>query len=220
MRKILIFVVIMLQSISVMAQFNSITPTEKYLKIGSTNKYTKEPDFVETQDFEIDYQISNKNESLLASQDFENTRKRLLLSLPIDTIIVTSNFGNRMHPIDKTYKFHRGIDLAARNNYIYSIMSGRVKKVGRDSKLGIFVIIEHGDFTTTYGHLNEYLVEKGQKVEAGTQIGISGSTGNSTGEHLHFQVKYKEKIIDPAPILQYILDIRELSKKELNTSPS
>lgn len=210
MRKILILIVIMLQSFSAIAQFNSITPAEKYLKIGSTNKYTKEPNYTSLQNFE-------ENKSLLSSKNFENTRKRLLLSLPIDTIIVTSNFGNRIHPINQTYKFHKGIDLAARNNYIYSIMSGRVKKVGRDNKLGIFVVIEHGDFTTTYGHLNEYLVEKGQKVEAGTQIGISGSTGNSTGEHLHFQVTYKDKIIDPAPILQYILKIKEISKQELNS---
>ena len=72
------------------------------------------------------------------------------------------------------------------------------------------------DFTSIYGHLYSVLVNAKQAVEAGQPIGISGSTGRSTGEHLHFQMEYKDKTIDPKPILDYINEVIRTVKGQIS----
>lgn len=84
------------------------------------------------------------------------------------------------------------------------------------SGLGNYVEVRHGDFTSIYGHLYSVLVNAKQAVEAGQPIGISGSTGRSTGEHLHFQMEYKDKTIDPKPILDYINEVIRTVKGQIS----
>ena len=111
---------------------------------------------------------------------------------------------------------HRGIDLKGNNDYVYSIMPGMVVKTGKNKGLGNYVEVRHGDFTSIYGHLYSVLVNAKQAVEAGQPIGISGSTGRSTGEHLHFQMEYKDKTIDPKPILDYINEVIRTVKGQIS----
>mgnify|MGYP003043316243 CR=1 FL=1 len=96
-------------------------------------------------------------------------------------------------------------------------MPGKVIKSGRSRSYGEFVQIKHGEFITTYAHLFQRLVDKKDAVEAGQPIGISGSTGRSTGEHLHFEVIFQGKNVDPTPILNYINKVVQQSRQELNS---
>lgn len=122
--------------------------------------------------------------------------QRRYLSLPIDSIVITSPYGKRKDPITGKEAIHKGIDLRGNNDYVYSIMPGKVTKTGKNKTLGNYVVIKHGDFESTYGHLYNVLINAKQAVEAGQPIGISGNTGRSTGEHLHFGLKFKNEIID------------------------
>jgi murein DD-endopeptidase MepM/ murein hydrolase activator NlpD len=144
----------------------------------------------------------------------EGMRKRQFLALPVDCLKINSEYGYRTDPFTGKRKFHKGVDLDTDFNCVYSIMPGKVIKSGRNRTLGEFIQVEHGEFRTTYGHLLQRLVDAKETVEAGQPIGISGSSGRSTGEHLHFGMTYDGKSIDPMPILNYILQITKDARDE------
>jgi len=112
---------------------------------------------------------------------------------------VTSDYGWRIHPIYKTRRFHEGIDLAAPvGRSVHAYTSGTVTFAGRTAGLGLAVYIDHGNgLETRYGHLSKIYVKKGQKVSTGDKIGAVGSTGLSTGPHLHFEVRKNGKPQNP-----------------------
>ena len=119
---------------------------------------------------------------------------------PVPGSTVTSGFGWR----DFDQSFHQGLDLGTgtRNLPIYAAYSGVVTYVGYASCAGNWIIIDHGDgLTTMYMHNLANFVEIGQRVLRGQQIALTGSTGRSTGNHLHFQVEVDGIAIDPAPLL-------------------
>lgn len=106
---------------------------------------------------------------------------------------ITSHFGSRVHPIYKTTRMHRGIDIANRTGTpVYAAETGTVITASYDSGYGNYVMITHNIdgqvITTLYAHLNSIHVSAGQRVSRGQQIGTMGSTGASTGPHLHFEV--------------------------------
>jgi murein DD-endopeptidase MepM/ murein hydrolase activator NlpD len=163
--------------------------------------------------------VQSINDNLGLNNDtrlmLDGMRKRQYLSLPVDSLIINSPYGYRTDPFTNKRKFHKGVDLEADFNYVYSIMPGRVVKSGKNRMLGEFVQVAHGEFVTTYGHLLQRLVDAKEQVEAGQAIGISGSTGRSTGEHLHFGMSFNGKSIDPLPILNYIMQITIEARSEL-----
>jgi len=128
-----------------------------------------------------------------------------LSSLPLANIKLTAGFGYRIHPVLGNLKFHNGIDLSARQANIYSVLHGTVVLSSYDKIIGNYVVVNHGLYETTYGHLAVRFVTVGDLVKAGTIIGRSGRTGRVTGEHLHFIVKYKGQSINPLPFLREIL---------------
>jgi murein DD-endopeptidase MepM/ murein hydrolase activator NlpD len=103
-------------------------------------------------------------------------------------------FGYRIHPITKTHRFHDGIDIAnIKSTDIVATADGVVKFSGIRGGYGKSVVIDHGNgFETSYSHANEILVSTGMKVTRGTVIARMGSTGLSTGNHLHYEVKNLE----------------------------
>lgn len=116
---------------------------------------------------------------------------------------IVSGFGYRFHPILKYQRQHTGIDLSARQGVpIYATGDGVVQVAGRNSEgfggYGIVAVIDHGyGFQTLYAHMNTCIVKKGQKVKRGEQIGTVGSTGMSSGPHLHYEVIVNGKKVDP-----------------------
>lgn len=129
---------------------------------------------------------------------------RQLVALPLDTIIINSKYGDRIHPLEKIWKAHQGIDLYADSSFIYSIMPGKVIRVSSNRRSGNYIVIEHGSYQSIYCHLNKSYVDKGDYVDAGQIIALSGNTGMSTGEHLHFALKHNGKYINPEPFINYI----------------
>lgn len=112
---------------------------------------------------------------------------------------VSSCYGNRYHPIDKTWKVHSGIDFVAEYaTSIHSTADGTVVFVGIKSGYGKCVVIEHNyGFKTMYAHLTEYYTKQGNKVKKGAIIGFLGNTGKSTGAHLHYEIIKNDKKINP-----------------------
>lgn len=108
---------------------------------------------------------------------------------PINNGAITSEYGNRIHPIQGIEKFHSGIDMVSSDKNIYPILSGKVAKTGNNSSMGNYIIIYHEfnnqKYTSAYYHLSEKKVRKGQSVDQNTIIGIMGQTGAATGVHLH-----------------------------------
>ncbi|MBC8769417.1 M23 family metallopeptidase [Arenibacter sp. BSSL-BM3] len=113
---------------------------------------------------------------------------------------ISSNYGIRVHPISDKEKKHYGIDLATpRGKYVYASASGTIKDILYSKKgYGTHIIIKHRfGFETLYGHLNKVLVRKGQTVKQHEMIGAVGSTGSSTGYHLHYEILKNKHKIDP-----------------------
>ena len=129
------------------------------------------------------------------------------VSLPLQWIKVTSPFGMRKDPFTGKRKMHNGIDLHARNDEVYAMFPGVVKKVGYDKRSGNYVTLQHGDYTVNYCHLSKIKIKIGVHVHAREVIGVSGNTGRSTGEHLHITCKRNGKYINPQILFQYITNI-------------
>ena len=112
---------------------------------------------------------------------------------------ISSPYGYRTHPISGTRKFHKGVDIAASSgNTVLAAASGTVVKSYFSSSYGNYIVVSHGGgMMTGYAHLNRRMVSAGQSVAAGQQIGTVGSTGNSTGPHLHFEVYVNGSTTNP-----------------------
>lgn len=113
---------------------------------------------------------------------------------------VTSPFGYRIHPITEKRSFHYGIDIAAPSGTeISAFAGGTVESVGYNDVYGNYIFLRHKDgIITFYGHCSEILAQEGQLVLKGENIALVGSTGWSTGAHLHFEVRNGTTILDPA----------------------
>ena len=129
---------------------------------------------------------------------------RQLVALPLDTCVVTSGYGDRIHPIERILRAHQGIDLKADSSYVYSVMPGKIIRVSSNRRSGNYVVVEHGSYQSIYCHLRKSYVDKGDYVNAGQIVGLSGNTGMSTGEHLHFALKHQGKYINPEPFLTFV----------------
>ena len=112
---------------------------------------------------------------------------------------ITSKFGNRNHPVLKSVKFHRGVDIAVSiGTPVYSGIKGRVTFAGRKGNYGNLVEIEGNDgIKVRYAHLNSIDVVTGQKVSDGEKVAETGNTGMSTGPHLHYEIIIDENPVNP-----------------------
>ncbi len=164
----------------------------------------------------------NKIESIEAGQDLFLPGARYTLderiekfgqifNLPLDRITrVSSDFGYRTHPITGVRTLHRGIDFpGALNTPVYAARGGTVTFAGYSGGgFGNLVIIKHKDgYTTYYGHLNSVTTRAGQKVGVGSLIGRMGSTGRSTGSHLHLEIRRNGVAVNPneyIPVKRYL----------------
>jgi murein DD-endopeptidase MepM/ murein hydrolase activator NlpD len=119
-------------------------------------------------------------------------------------IATSSGFGGRMHPILGKWQNHGGLDIPAKTgDPIYAVKAGTVANAYNSTTYGNVVFVDHGGgIETRYAHLSEINVVAGQGVDQNTVLGLAGSTGRSTGPHLHFEVRINGRPVDPTPYLQ------------------
>lgn len=196
-RNILMMVLLLLiQCTSLQAQFNTVGRLHNH----QIHK-TKNPQEINTSSLADNLMLKD---SLKHDSMKEQIARYMSVSYPLSKIKINSPYGYRKDPFSGKRKFHNGLDLYARNAKVYVMMAGEVVKVGQDKVSGKYVILKHGSFTVSYCHLSRSLAYQGQTVKAGDTIGITGSTGRSTGEHLHITCKHHGNSIDPMIIFKYI----------------
>ncbi|MFA6448154.1 MAG: M23 family metallopeptidase [bacterium] len=118
---------------------------------------------------------------------------------PVRGSVVNSGFGYRTHPISGAWEFHEGLDLEGDSTTpIYATADGTVSFSGWRSGYGLCVSIDHGNgFTTLYAHSSRTLVQDKEKVKKGQIIAFVGNTGSTTGQHLHYEVHYQNRLLNP-----------------------
>lgn len=197
---------------SASAQFNTVSMCK--------NRYCIE---VAVNDAKAGEKVSQKEMVPISNEkDTINRRKEWIdrymsVSYPLREIVVTSDFGERIDPFTGKKSFHNGIDLrAVHGEEAFTLMHGIVVKVGQDKQSGKYVTLRHGDFSVSYCHLSECRVKKGDCVRPGDVVGVCGSTGRSTGPHLHLTVRMGRRHINPGILLQFIDGIRKQASEKLS----
>lgn len=124
--------------------------------------------------------------------------------MPVSGAALTSGFGMRWHPVIGGRRAHKGVDLAEPvGSPVYATADGMVSRADWFSSYGLFISLEHGgNIQTRYGHLSRLNVAAGQTVHKGDLIGYVGTTGRSTGPHLHYEVRIAGVAVNPIPYLQ------------------
>lgn len=119
-----------------------------------------------------------------------------------------STYGYRDHPVDGEYKFHNGVDIGGQmGEPIGAFAAGTVEYIGENDDHGLYLQIDHGNGVKSfYAHCSKLLVSQGQTVAAGETVALVGSTGVSTGPHLHFEIKCAGVHVDPAYYLTFLTD--------------
>lgn len=135
--------------------------------------------------------------------------------VPLDDFYVSSRYGTRRDPLNGRRAVHRGADLAAwRNSPVRAGADGTVRFAGWKGAYGILVEVDHGNgFVTRYGHLRQAKVKVGQPVSASDVIGLVGSTGRSTGPHLHYEIWFDGKPLNPVNFFKAAEDVLTLSRQ-------
>ncbi len=123
---------------------------------------------------------------------------------PIEKMSLSSSYGMRVHPVTGKLARHQGIDIPApRGTPIYATADGIVGRAQWLGGYGNYVEVEHGNaIQTRYGHMSSYAVSSGQQVKKGDILGYVGSTGRSTGNHLHYEVRIDGAPVNPMPFVQ------------------
>lgn len=123
--------------------------------------------------------------------------------MPLDNSVLTSDYGMRTHPVLGGRRSHKGVDLSAPTGTpVYATADGVVSRADRFSSYGLYISIEHGGkLQTRFAHLSRLNVSAGQQVKKGELIGFVGSTGRSTGPHLHYEVRVDGKAVNPIPYM-------------------
>ena len=178
---------------------------------------------------DLKVEISNENSGGPFTSSVGETKDELILrtDLYLDTIqdvplgapvpgVLTSRFGRRKDPINGKSAYHQGVDIRGRaGSDVKVTANGIVKKENYDRGNGRYVLVDHGNgFITKYAHLKKSLVQKGDTVERGQVIGLVGSTGRSTGPHVHYEIHYDDKILNPTRFVRVAKYLNRSKKKK------
>lgn len=155
------------------------------------------------QEKEVSNQTKNNNEKSQMEKDAESIKKEISFIVPVQSRI-SSTFGWRNPTTSTVPKYHTGLDIAANEGtVIKSATDGKVILVSSEGDYGKHYKIQNGDVIIIYAHCSKLYLKEGDNVKKGDKIAEVGSTGNSTGPHLHFEIRKEDRLVDP----QLILDI-------------
>ena len=171
--------------------------------VKSANKYSNHMVGAVFNPIELDKSLDEKYQKLADNIGLWNGLNKLRTILPMGGPVrdmrITSRYGVRNDPFTGEKKQHKGIDFAGQiGTELMAVAPGRVISAGERSGYGTTVEIDHGlGFTTLYAHLSKITVSRGDWVRAGTIVGLGGSSGRSTGPHLHYEIRYKGNPFNP-----------------------
>ncbi len=154
---------------------------------------------IDLMDEDLDAKFKNLNVKVNLWEGLSKAKTMLPLGAPVKKVRITSPYGIRPDPFFKTPAMHTGIDFGGKEGTpLYSTAAGKVIQAGPRGDYGLTVEVDHGlGFTTLYGHLSKISVEKGDIIEEGTKVGLAGSTGRSTGPHLHYELRHNAHALNP-----------------------
>ena len=160
---------------------------------------------------DVDPRFERLGLSLARMRALEDGLRAIPQVSPTSGPMVSSSYGYRRDPFTGAGAMHSGLDFKGpTGSPIYAAAAGRVSFVGTKSGYGKVVEVDHGNgLMTRYAHMSAFGARVGQVVEAGTRIGAIGSTGRSTGPHLHFEVRINNRAVDPRPFLETAPDVLE-----------
>lgn len=193
------------------AQFNTITTSPNRYRVEALEKNTD----IKGAAFKDTVLTNGMNTDVPKSASSDDMDRKMWIDrylgvcYPLQDIRVTSPYGYRKDPFTGKRKLHSGLDLHARSEEVLAMMEGVVVKVGQDKTSGKYVTLRHGNYTVSYCHLSKICTVKGATVRSRDVVGITGSTGRSTGEHLHITCKLNGKHIDPMLMLNHIKAIQQ-----------
>lgn len=210
MRKILLTITvgISLCVVPVKAQFNTVAAVSNRYKVEILQTVTDNAELTPGSGTSV----QDTSTDVLTSDDTDKKiwmDRYMSVSYPLRHIKITSPYGYRKDPFTGKKRFHGGLDLHARADEVLAMMEGVVVKVGQDKASGKYVTLRHGRYTVSYCHLSKILTVRGAVVHPRDVVGITGSTGRSTGEHLHITCRLDGKNVNPSVIFDYIRDIRQ-----------
>ena len=163
----------------------------------------EQPDFIRAI-ADLEHQVSSRAQQLEILEELMRERQfvsdSFIAGRPIETGWISSNYGRRVDPFSGRLATHTGVDFAAKKGEdIISVAAGVVVASGDKQGYGLTVDINHGNgYTTRYAHADRLLVEVGDVVRKGQAVALVGSTGRSTGPHVHFEVYKHGRVVDPA----------------------
>ncbi len=193
------------------SQEGEMTRTAGFL---DTKDSERSVDLIETSVFTIGREMNAPTsilDNMFASDEERIEHGLMIRALPISVPVkgvITSGFGMRNHPILRGRRAHKGLDMAApTGTEIFAPGAGTVVFSGRKNGYGNTIIVDHGyGYTTLYGHCSRLLVEEGAMVTRGDVIALVGSTGRSTGPHLHYEVRINGTHMNPSAFIFYERD--------------
>lgn len=175
-------------------RFDSISRSEAYTLLKNANKKADK----------LTVRLAAQSKSLKELEKIADNKSEMLTSIPAirplkNMYSVTSGFGRRYHPILKRLRAHTGVDITApKGTPVYATADGTVTSESPGGGYGLTIVINHGyTYKTLYAHLSKKAVKPGQKVKRGQVIGYVGSTGMSTGAHLHYEVIKNGQRVNP-----------------------
>ena len=204
-RRVLLTTMILLTATDIWAQ-SSHSKGSVFHTIGDGYRHVvtaPQPDSLEMDDYTTEDNVCNPAP--------DSIRRYLpMVSLPLKSIKVNSPFGMRRDPLNRrNYRMHNGVDLAAHYENVFSMLPGTVSITGYSKTGGNYITVDHGVCSCSYLHLSKILAIKGQHVNAGQIIAISGNSGSrTTGPHLHLSAKLTKgnKYFNPMLILGFVSD--------------
>jgi murein DD-endopeptidase MepM/ murein hydrolase activator NlpD len=170
-----------------------------------------------SRDGSIDPRFQRLGLSLARMDALENGLSSIPQVMPADRGMISSGFGYRSDPFTGAGAMHTGLDFrGAVGSPIHAAANGRVSFVGQRSGYGNVVEVSHGNgLLTRYAHMSAFRARVGEGVQAGDIIGLIGSSGRSTGPHLHFEVRINDRAVNPRPFLETAPHVLEEARAEL-----
>jgi len=148
--------------------------------------------------------LQNLENRLAYSESLQTVVKKMPFAVPMHGYYVTSKFGKRRDPLNRKWSMHYGLDFGSSPRAsVFVTSQGTVTYAGWKGSFGKMIEVDHGaGIKTRYGHLSKITVKKGQTVNFGDKIGVIGSTGRSTGNHLHYEILFRDKGLNPMKFIK------------------